>query len=944
VAEQLGTAVLDLEVNLAPLTKGLEQAKRLVQSASLELNVRTEKADTQFRRIEASVKTLQTQLRTLNATPLNLNTAALNKLGDEAVAAGRQINDFARSVINGNTALANNIVGLQQQGRAFSTLAANVKVGTAEFRNFTQAAAQANQKQLFAGFEEIKSLESLFRLGGSGGLSSFKGTEDLLAFSRQIGNTPAAINLYIRALEQARSVTKVTDTNFAKLTTEINRQIQALTQATAAAENYGRALGSRQLALPAGTGPGQFVLEGPSASDLAAEERRRRRAQKISERIDYFSTGGVSPQDPGLVPRPNAEAIAAEQRLSKARRDAARTAQSLAAAENKQAQQRKKASRDRLTGALSNALIGGAFPLLFGQGLGAAAGGAAGGGAGGLLGGQFGFGLSLVGTALGTAFDTALQKAQSLAQGLDNPIKNFDALKEASLLSSKALEKQVDILIASGRATEAEILLRRDLNALFGDPTGAQEYLNAVDELNRAWSQSTVLLASFVAGPLADLLTRLREALQTEVQLTKQERAGIARQAEQVVEGQTGPLQRTAFSSPVSINFRGQTLTGYANEIRETIARTLERDLVARKTSARAAEAAVKTETQLAAVRTAADQALKASGKAIVERALGFDRLAVATDLRQVRSQQNAIIPGFTGLNAQQQQEAASTLSVERLKEIDGLRIKEFQTLVKLQKLDKERAQRNIDLSRSIADTNALLNTQPGIYRDTLKQVQGFSTAILDAARAQDTGLSGLRLLREQLGKPTAANEGDRKRILSEQRTVTQEFVDAAGKVRLSLLEASESLRDNLRNAVLNFTKVRSDPAGLNQFLSPNRRRLRAEQDTAVLLPQFRAAQKTFFELTGERAKEFRGPREGVNEAIRNFIDIVQKEREVTLALQSAKTAQDLLKTNQDLLETNIQLALATAKLAEKQWKVDVNVVNQAGGASTVNAVTSLAS
>jgi hypothetical protein len=682
-------------------------------------------------------------------------------------------------------------------------------------------------------------------------------------------------------------------------------------------------------------------------NDIADAIKRSDLQDEIKEglRVGQLNTspvrGGIGfPGSPIAIEK----AAEAERKRTRELERARQALERQTAAERRQRQQQEKAGRERLTGALSNAIIGGAFPLLFGQGVGAAAGGGLGGAAGGLLGGQFGFGLSLVGTALGTAFDTALQKAQSLAQGLDDPIKNFDALKEASLLSSKALEKQVDILIASGRATEAEILLRRDLNALFGDPTGAQEYLNAVDELNRAWSQSTVLLASFVAGPLADLLTRLREALQTEVQLTKQERAGIARQAEQVVEGQTGPLQRTAFSSPVSINFRGQTLTGYANEVRETIARTLERDLVARKTSARAAEAAVKTETQLAAVRTAADQALKASGKAIVERALGFDRLAVATDLRQVRSQQNAIIPGFTGLNAQQQQEAASTLSVERLKEIDGLRIKEFQTLVKLQKLDKERAQRNIDLSRSIADTNALLNTQPGIYRDTLKQVQGFSTAILDAARAQDTGLSGLRLLREQLGKPTAANEGDRKRILSEQRTVTQEFVDAAGKVRLSLLEASESLRDNLRNAVLNFTKVRSDPAGLNQFLSPNRRRLRAEQDTATLLPLFRQAQQQFFELTGQRAPEFRGPRQGVNEAMQKLIDIVAKEREVTLALQNAKTAQDLLKTNQNLLEANIQLALATAKLAEKQWLVDVNVVNQAGGASTVNAVTSLAS
>ena len=55
----------------------------------------------------------------------------------------------------------------------------------------------------------------------------------------------------------------------------------------------------------------------------------------------------------------------------------------------------------RLQGATSNALIGGAFPLLFGQGAGASVGGALGGFAGGMMGGQFGFALSLVGTSLG---------------------------------------------------------------------------------------------------------------------------------------------------------------------------------------------------------------------------------------------------------------------------------------------------------------------------------------------------------------------------------------------------------------------------------------------------------------------------------------------------------------------------------------------------------------
>jgi hypothetical protein len=66
-------------------------------------------------------------------------------------------------------------------------------------------------------------------------------------------------------------------------------------------------------------------------------------------------------------------------------------------------------------GAVSSALIGGGFPLLFGQGPAAAAGGALGGVAGGLLGGGFGFALSIVGTALGDIITKAEAFDKSLA-------------------------------------------------------------------------------------------------------------------------------------------------------------------------------------------------------------------------------------------------------------------------------------------------------------------------------------------------------------------------------------------------------------------------------------------------------------------------------------------------------------------------------------------------
>jgi tape measure domain-containing protein len=57
---------------------------------------------------------------------------------------------------------------------------------------------------------------------------------------------------------------------------------------------------------------------------------------------------------------------------------------------------------NRLGGVVNNAIIGGAFPLLFGQGGGAATGGALGGAIGGLFGGTGGFAGSLLGTLIGS--------------------------------------------------------------------------------------------------------------------------------------------------------------------------------------------------------------------------------------------------------------------------------------------------------------------------------------------------------------------------------------------------------------------------------------------------------------------------------------------------------------------------------------------------------------
>ena len=100
--------------------------------------------------------------------------------------------------------------------------------------------------------------------------------------------------------------------------------------------------------------------------------------------------------------------------------------------------------------ATSNAIIGGAFPLLFGQGPGAALGGAAGGFGGGLMGGQFGFALSLAGTAIGSAIDNVVKTlvggASELGQALGPFTQDMEAVTASLGLQNSVQQAQLQLI------------------------------------------------------------------------------------------------------------------------------------------------------------------------------------------------------------------------------------------------------------------------------------------------------------------------------------------------------------------------------------------------------------------------------------------------------------------------------------------------------------------
>jgi len=126
----------------------------------------------------------------------------------------------------------------------------------------------------------------------------------------------------------------------------------------------------------------------------------------------------------------------------------------------------------------SSAIIGGSFPLLFGQTGAAAVGGGLGGLAGGAIGGQFGFALSILGTAIGSAIDESEKFNSSLAK-LNSRFENTSQSSRIFARDIKQLAK--DLGVTKDEALQAVQAFRsfgdsesvKTLAGIFGADTSA---------------------------------------------------------------------------------------------------------------------------------------------------------------------------------------------------------------------------------------------------------------------------------------------------------------------------------------------------------------------------------------------------------------------------------------------------------------------------------------
>jgi hypothetical protein len=167
------------------------------------------------------------------------------------------------------------------------------------------------------------------------------------------------------------------------------------------------------------------------------------------------------------------------ERNGKIRRQALVRANNLLLAEKKITEQRAKQNQAGFRGrsranAASSAIIGGAFPLLFGQTGAAAVGGGVGGALGGAMGGQFGFALSILGTAIGSAIDKSDKFNQSLAR-LNSTLRTSQdgfqttARDVGNLAKQLGITKEEAINVLNSFAAFDSAGVRKSLALAFGD-------------------------------------------------------------------------------------------------------------------------------------------------------------------------------------------------------------------------------------------------------------------------------------------------------------------------------------------------------------------------------------------------------------------------------------------------------------------------------------------
>ena len=883
-------------VSFAGSPVALEVAARAEQRLAKDRAAAAEKDNANNKRIaKANASSIRGSLGQEGSPAFN---AARDKRDRESARDGRRIGSLNASPVRGGVSFPGSPVALEVAARAEQRLAKERAAAAAA----TQKAADkdnANNKRIAKGNASPVG-------GGAAFRGSPKANAALDAEGKRVGGlnaSPVRGGIGFKGSPIALEVAAKAEE---RLTKARQRAEQTTLKAAAAEAKQSAAEGKRVGQLNTSPVRGGIAFKN-SPAFIAAEEKRTqernaRRAEKISARQDYLSTGG---RDRSILTgtsafaRPDPQAVRAEQELQKARaKTAAQTLRTTTAENRKQERERAARSKqinERIGGTLSSGLIGGGFPLLFGQGAGAAAGGAVGGLAGGAIGGGFGFALSVVGTAIGAAFDEALEKGKLLATGLDDPIAQFESLRQAALFSSKGVEKNIAALIAAGRTEEAKIVSQGDLNATFGGAENAQKFAAATDELNRAWTEATVTTANFVAGPLADFI----KVLNANVKLPPAVLTGANTKAEGIVNNNFNQLEKS-FGVNKEVTFEGKKFKGDANSVRTQI-----RDDIILQAKATKDAAAAQNENKAASEATA--EALNRS--------------------LQINKSNLALIKAQTAGNrtvALDEQERLITL--EKTRKLNSLSDKadpverqtiETQAVAELAKVDAERIKIQNDLNQALANEAII---RRGIAQQIAASVAQQGAALARGDSAANPGNSVL-----------AARAGD-----AEARAFLEQNRQGVNSAR--------SAEAQLQNQI----KFEVDPSKIAELQS---KLATAAQATKLAMVE---AGTALASKAADAAASLQGARDGLRSTLEGNIDKLPGQAQVDLKRQALGDVQrgvqnGILRPNinfnntKSLLENasfvrQVEVARAQVTAAEAQ----INALNantqalQQGGAINV--------
>jgi colicin import membrane protein len=935
VAEQLGEAVLRVTVDDSAARESLN---RLRQEVSRSTRAATGGTGPRGRTAGGARESAQaefTAYKKLYALEQQINSLAQQGLNIDRLRA-QLVQAFAATA-RGNFGTAKqltNELGLQlQQERSILSIkqkqdSAAKKLQQSELQ---VAAAIAKQAAAQKQFEESRSRAARAALAATGpGTTGFAPLSTTPAAQRQQQNALAR-----SAAQERRAETRTSQTASGSGLTRFLREQDALAQAAASTRALAAALERRNASLSrlaetaasqtaGGSGLTRFLRQ---QDQLAATAARTQGRTAISERraeIRSLQTAGGGGGGLTSFLRDVRQREEGERRIAAIRKAGYKDAEFAEKTLRSFVEQRAKREggaagglRQRAGGALGSALIGGGFPLLFGQGVGAAAGGLAGGAVGGAIGGQFGFGLSIVGTIVGDAFDEALNKGKTLAAGLSDPIGKFDELRQAGLISSKALEKNISSLIAQGREAEAAAKIQLDLATSYGDTSELTALNNAYDELGRAFSQLSVITAKFVAGPLADFITKLSgtfTAQSTQALLTERltnapqavrEEAFAARRAAFKEASQSGTPGGAAITAGnlAALKVLDQRL-GKTKEIQQA------ENLIA---------VAVERQANLDRLTT----------KQIQAKVQGYDLLALSIEKQRIETQRLLDLQANPPENAD---------GINRKAALDRLQIEEqinntLRDRAAVAELDIKQSQLklgNLRDQKALADS--LISAAPG-DRERLSVVGQAANAVKVAKRAEediraqiakaaavggDAAAEEVQALANRLNEAIAATSLAYSESALNVKQFDEQAAAAAASERQTTLQAAisdamtktQSAADSFKQAANSIVQasssLRSAREGAFQFLN------RSAQ--AQLLSQAREAYS--------RVAEFRPLPSNLS------------DQEV---LAAGNAARSVLNAQEQYDNANKELVSSIDSLAEKNWAVNVNV--QGGSASAYGDV-----